>query len=248
MDPRNTAAPVAWIRHQESSRPKAERLFNDPYAQLFDDNLSSEVMEMFTSMPFFAEHIRLRTRYIDETVRTVLANGVRNIVLVGAGFDSRALRMPEISMAGARVIEIDHADQIAEKKRRFAMAGIIPPPHDIFAPADLSKEGELSRALRDAGLAEGSRVHWICEGLFGYLSLEDIAALAKNTADLSGPGSSLVANHVVAVWNTKHLQGAFASSTWKVFPGPSYVELHRKWIGPKVPPGGEEFAFLEARC
>jgi methyltransferase (TIGR00027 family) len=246
MDARHTASPIARIRALEGKRPEAERLFTDPYAALFDDS-SGEVTSIFEQIPFFAEHVRLRTRYIDDSVRGALSVGIRTIVLVGAGFDARALRMPEIAAAGARVVEVDHGDQLAEKRRRLAAAGVDVPERVVFAPADLSEGGALPRALRSAGLAERERVHFICEGLFGYLSHDALRDLAERTAAFSGEGSSLIGNHDIPVWSSEALASAFASSSWRVTAGPRFDHLYRTLIGGEPPPGADDFSFLTAR-
>lgn len=245
MDPRDTAAPIAAMRAKEQERPPGERLFTDPYAHLFAPK-SSEVSGVWAHVPFFTEHVRLRTRFIDDGVRSALERGTRVIVLVGAGFDARGIRMSEIAGAGARVIEIDHGDQLAEKRRLLAAAGVSIPNHVTHADADLSRDGELERALSEAGLAQGTRLHWVCEGLLGYLPIDAIGGLAERTAALSGEGSSLVANHFIPTWSSEALAGAFGSSPWRLTLGPRFDELHRTLIGPVMPEGGELFAFLQA--
>ncbi len=245
MDARHTAAAIARVRRAEGNHPPGKRLFEDPYAQLFDDP-RTEVQAVFDLMPFFVEHIRIRTRFFDDEIREAVARGTRQVVLVGAGFDTRALRMPEL--AGIHVVEVDHADQIANKKLRFEAAGVTLPPTVSFAAADLGEDGGLARALPSAGVTKPSDTLWICEGLFGYLSMPTIAALARDVARFSTPGSRLVANHHAYVWTTAALVETFTRAGFHAEGGPSLTELHLKWIGYDVPPGGEEFAlFLAAR-
>jgi O-methyltransferase involved in polyketide biosynthesis len=156
--------------------------------------------------------------------------------------------MPEVR-SGVRVIEVDHAEQIAEKKRRFAAAGIALPASLVFAPADLGEDGALVRALTSAGLGAtptASAVLWICEGLVGYLSKDAVCAIAANTARFSAPGSVLVANHFTQWWSSSALEEVFAPEGWRVSSGPSFEALHLRWIGPTVPPGSEPFALMVA--
>lgn len=245
MDARHTAAAIARTRKSEGARPANERLFDDPYAALFDD-VSLDVQELFGLMPFFEEHIRLRTRFIDDMVRAAVANGTRHVVLLGAGFDTRALRMPELR-ENVRVLEVDHADQIASKKQRYAEAKVALPTNLSFAAADLMTPGALARALEGAGLRGENRVLWICEGLFGYLSLAAVTEIATSTKKLSAPGSALVANHGIRSWDPETLAQTFTEAGFYVEPPPSYADLYRQWLGPEVKTGWEEFAFLVAR-
>jgi len=245
LNPRHTAAPIARIRALEGERPPGERLFTDPYAYLFDD-ASVEVTSMFEQVPFFVQHVRLRTRYIDDGIRSAVEAGVRTIVTIGAGFDSRALRMTEIGDAGARVVEIDHADQIAAKKAILAEARVSVPAHLTFAPADLALPGALASALGAAGVEEGARVHFLCEGLFGYLSPDACRELAEQTGRFAGDGSSLVGNYFLPVWTVEALEKTFDSSAWKVRSGPLFDELYRTHLAGEPPPGGDQFTFLNA--
>jgi methyltransferase (TIGR00027 family) len=244
MDARHTAAAIARLRKREGTRPPGERLFEDPYAYLFDDT-SLDVQQLFDLVPFFEEHIRLRTRLYDDTVREAVASGVGTVVLVGAGFDTRALRMSELR--SARVVEVDHEDQIASKKRRFAEANVTLPANLSFTAADLMSPGALSLALERAELRGPTRALWICEGLFGYLSLAAVSEIATVTAKLSAPGSTLVANHGIRSWTPEVLATTFTAAGWRVDAPPSYEELHRRWLGAEVKPGWEEFALMVAR-
>jgi len=245
MNPMQTAAPIAAIRAREETFAERERLFTDPYAALFADG-SPEVMELFFRIPFFEEQVRLRTRHIDDSVRRALDAGIRDVILVGAGFDCRGLRMPEIASTGARVIEVDHADQLAEKRRRLAAANVSIPPHVVHAPADLSIPGELERALRAAQAPARVNALWVCEGLLGYLDRDQIRALAEAAALLSAPGARLVANYSRTAWSSDTLDQVFAAAGWRSIETPSFDALYRTHIGPEPPPGSEPFALLEA--
>ncbi len=244
MDARHTAAAIARLRKREGTRPPGERLFEDPYAYLFDDT-SLDVQQLFDLVPFFEEHIRLRTRLFDDAVREAVAGGVGTVVLVGAGFDTRALRMPELR--NVRVVEVDHEDQIASKQRRFAEANVSLPANVSFTAADLMSPGALALALEGAGVLGPTRALWICEGLFGYLSLAAVSEIATVAAKLSAPGSTLVANHGIRSWTPEVLATTFTAAGFRIDTPPSYEELHRRWLGPDVKPGWEEFALMIAR-
>ena len=91
----DTAFSIAAVRAEEASRPHAERLFDDPYAALFRTAgaHAEEGTQRFLKLPFFRDGIRIRTRFIDDVVVAELAAGVDQIVVLGAGFDMRALRI-----------------------------------------------------------------------------------------------------------------------------------------------------------
>src|SRR5262249_62051874 len=115
-DVADTAVTVARIRAEEATLPAGERLFDDPYAQLFTQG-DAEVDARFEAVPYFREAIRLRTRLIDDFVRASLAAGVAQIVILGVGFDCRAERMAEIASSRASVFEVDFPAQLARTTR-----------------------------------------------------------------------------------------------------------------------------------
>src|SRR5689334_13062137 len=101
----DTAFSIARVRMMEGERPAAERLFEDPYAEVFSaaGAHAAEGTKRFLELPFFVDAIRLRTRFIDDVVRDALRAGVDQIVLLGAGFDARGLRLPEIAAHRATI-------------------------------------------------------------------------------------------------------------------------------------------------
>ncbi len=104
----DTAAAVARVRSWESQLPEEQRLFEDPYAHLFaGGEAADEAVQRFLSAPIFREHIRLRTRFIDDAVRAALAAGIAQVVNLGVGFDCRTLRLTEIAEHDAQVFEVD---------------------------------------------------------------------------------------------------------------------------------------------
>jgi methyltransferase (TIGR00027 family) len=170
----DTAYAIAHMRAEEGRRPVAERLFEDPYAGLFADS-GSHAMEgtrRFLALPFFLDGVRLRTRAYDDFVREGLAAGVTQIVLLGAGFDARGLRLPEIPAHGARVYEVDFPDQLANKRRVLAAGGVALPPWVVHVGCDLAAPGfeeRLAAALEAAGFRLGGGARVIMEGVAAYI-------------------------------------------------------------------------------
>jgi methyltransferase (TIGR00027 family) len=153
----DTAFAIAAVRADE------QELFSDPYAARFAalGAHASSGTQRFLSLPFFRDGIRLRTRFIDDTLRAALADGVRQIVLLGAGFDARAHRIA----GGARYFEIDLADQLCRKREVLAREPWIA---DIVCDLTADYEVPLTRALADAGF-EHSRTFVIWEGVTTYI-------------------------------------------------------------------------------
>src|SRR5215510_13964989 len=117
----HTAALVCLYRAIESARPRGTRLFDDPFAPLFLGwrfrtalRLSS-LPVIGAAMPWSLVDghwsgprgtVAVRTRYIDDCLVNALRQGVKQVVILGAGFDCRAHRIRRI--AQSRVFETDH--------------------------------------------------------------------------------------------------------------------------------------------
>src|SRR6478736_3476885 len=136
----DTAFSIAAVRAEECLLPLQERLFDDPYAAVFcaGGKHAEEGTKRFLALPFFRDGIRLRTRFIDDVLGTALVDGIEQIVLLGAGFDARAFRIPAIAARRARVYEIDLAAQLQRKRDLLAAAGMMIPDWVSYVPCDLT--------------------------------------------------------------------------------------------------------------
>ena len=86
----------------------------------------------------------------------------------------------------------------------------------------------------------------MCEGLFGYLSYDDLRTLAATAGRLSGPGSTLVANYNRGSLRPELVSEAFAAAGWHDEPTPTFADLHRTHLGHEPPAGSEAFVLFDA--
>jgi methyltransferase (TIGR00027 family) len=131
-----------------------------------------------------------RTRFIDNEVARAIGTGIEQIVIVGAGYDGRALRF---GGGTNRWIEVDFPATQADKRARLAALGIEPRATVTYAGIDLMT-GDLGAALAGADHDPAAPTLFICEGLMAYLSLEVCASLCVTLRARSGPGSVLTLN------------------------------------------------------
>jgi methyltransferase (TIGR00027 family) len=134
-----------------------------------------------------------RTRWFDDVTVDALGRGVTQVVIVGAGYDGRALRFADGSV---RWIEVDHPATQADKRRRVATLGVSL-AHITFAPVDLVHD-DLGAALAKAGHDERKPTLLICEGLLGYLPLETVVTLLTDLRIRSAPDTVLAVNFRVS--------------------------------------------------
>jgi methyltransferase (TIGR00027 family) len=136
----------------------------------------------------------LRSRYAEDALATAVAQGVRQYVLVGAGFDSFCVRQPRYAHA-LTIFEIDQPASQALKRRRLAEAGLAVPDNVRFVAADLSRE-PLATVLADAGFARAVPAFFSWLGVTIYLPREANLATLRAIATASAPGSELVFTYI----------------------------------------------------
>ena len=131
-------------------------------------------------------------RYAEDEVERCWRSGTRQYVILGAGFDTFALRRTDL--AGLRVYEVDHPDVQALKRERVAAASVEPERLPEFVPVDfeVTALGEALRANRFAP-AERSVFSWM--NTLPYLTREATAATLAEIAGSMAAGSRLVVNY-----------------------------------------------------
>jgi methyltransferase (TIGR00027 family) len=193
----DTAFSIAVVRAEEAEKPECERLFVDPFASIFaaEGEHAAEATQRFLDLPFFRDGVRLRTRFIDDFVREGIASGLDQLVLLGAGFDSRGLRMPEVAAGSVSVYEIDTPDQLRRKRSVLANAAVRLPPHVTDVPFDFladDLESELASALEVKGFRRGAGAMFVWEGVIGYIDDASIDRSLRLMANVGGARSRLV--------------------------------------------------------
>jgi methyltransferase (TIGR00027 family) len=125
-----------------------------------------------------------RTAFYDGVVQAAVADGIAQVVILGAGYDGRGLRF---AAPGIRFYEVDHPATQADKARRLAAVGA-----DLgglhLVPADLARE-DLGAVLATAGHRADEPTAFLCEGLLPYLRADAGERLLRSAHDASAPGS-----------------------------------------------------------
>lgn len=201
-----SAIGVASIRAVESFRKK-DRLFEDRFAIGFMSPVWRVVVELLRlpvigtfilalremQWPGTMGGLMCRTRYIDDALRDALKEGVNQVVILGAGFDTRAYRIPGIDTV--RVFEVDHPAVLAWKKTCLKrMVGMLP-PHVVFVPIDFDQQ-DLSEEMAAAGFRTGVKTFFILEGVTQYITAEAVDATFRYVSRVAVPGSKIVFTYV----------------------------------------------------
>jgi methyltransferase (TIGR00027 family) len=181
-----TGLTIAGIRAAETER--ADRLFADPLAAAFVAAAGSPPSRATARQ---AVALRLwivaRTVFLDELILAACADGTRQVVLLGAGFDTRAFRLAW--PPGVRCFELDTPDVLDSKEQVLTAQHAAPGCARVTVPGDL--RDDWPAALRSAGLRPDQPTVWVAEGLLVYLSPDDVDQLLDRVTSLSAPGSRL---------------------------------------------------------
>jgi methyltransferase (TIGR00027 family) len=133
----------------------------------------------------FKDRMAARTKFFDDFFLDAAAAGIRQAVILAAGLDARAYRLPW--PAGTVVYEIDQPEVIAFKTATLAGLGAEPTADRRTVAIDLRQDWPT--ALREAGFDADQPTAWIAEGLLGYLPPEAQDRLLDNITALSADGS-----------------------------------------------------------
>jgi methyltransferase (TIGR00027 family) len=194
-----TAVGAAMMRARESAR--AGGLFVDRYAAafvaaappIFEDGPDAGDDPAIAALEAaFEEVVVVRTRFFDDFVTRAVASGCRQVVIVGAGLDTRAFRLDWPT--GVRFFELDRPDVLRFKDRVLAENSAEPRCERITVAVDLQQSG-WSTSATDLGLEPGRPTAWVAEGLIPYLANDAAERLLVAVGGLSSPGSHLALDH-----------------------------------------------------
>ena len=127
--------------------------------------------------------IALRSRFAEESAVGAIDQGVRQILVLGAGLDTFAYRLARRD--GLRVFEVDHPATQRDKRRRLAEARIAEPAHVAYVAHDIER-GSMTEALVAGGLDPGQRTFALWLGVTPYLTEEAVYATLGALARFSG--------------------------------------------------------------
>jgi methyltransferase (TIGR00027 family) len=173
------ADPTALPLLPDDARARVERFRAATVPKGFRARFAHEFLDRRSKM------MVARTVAIDDAVR---AADAPQLVILGAGLDGRAWRMPELREVV--VFEVDHPDSQRDKRARIGALTQV--ARDVrFAPVDFTRDS-LDEALGLAGHDASQKTTWIWEGVVMYLALTDIETTLAVVERGSAPGSRLI--------------------------------------------------------
>ncbi len=214
-----TAVQMALSRAIEARRPPADRICYDPFAEQFLHNRYRALLvarplrnavEMAIEHLFPGHHhyVLVRTQYIDDFLLARLAHDIRQLVILGAGFDSRPYRFADW-LRNVSVFEVDHPATSELKRATIVRALGATATRVTYVPVDFDRE-DLACPLERAGYDSDHRTVFLCEGVTPYVSSQGVDATLEFVSARSGKGSAILFDYVLrdALDGTCDLRGA----------------------------------------
>lgn len=199
--PSLTAELAAMMRAVAHHSKPLRSVINDPYARLFCGNrtvpalllhlLLTRINPDLCRVPLAMVQVGIlcalcRHRFMENEVKRLITEGYDQLVLIGAGYDTKSLRLKEKRVS---VFELDHPwtqNRKIEIFRRYNLR----PDNTVFCNCDLSRENP-GDCLKNNGISGNKQTILLAEGVFSYFIQERISEIIRNIASITGPCSMI---------------------------------------------------------
>lgn len=203
--PSKTAETIAMVRVSESKKPEAERVCYDPYAIRF---ISQEVLDFVTNNPekyraLINQNERLvpgarnsivaRVRFFDDIVESAVNDGLEQLVILGAGYDTRSYRIEGLDKV--KIFEVDHpvTQEVKIEKIKEIFSSL--PDHVTYVPVDLEID-DLKQEILKSGYDSSKKTLFIMEGILMYLTPDIVDEVLSFMVHNSGKESAIVFDYI----------------------------------------------------
>ena len=205
--PSETAERVAFCRAWESQKPAEARLCYDPFAEHMIKSevkpfvLTPEGRDFFVkkfAKPFtlgMLDYIPLRTRAMDAYLEEVAAQGLGQLVILGAGYDCRAYRFPQLR-GKVKMFEVDTPGTQEDKKAKLSRHLGSLPDYVSYVAIDFGRD-DLAAGLMRAGFSPGAKTLVTCEGLTYFLDPQALDQTLGFVTSHTPAGSSIIFDYVL---------------------------------------------------
>jgi methyltransferase (TIGR00027 family) len=225
--PSRTAENVAAFRAAESMLPEDQRVCYDPYAIRFTDPDRLDRLTEYADrhFPGLRSYVAARARHFDDVITLAAKTGLSQLVILGAGYDTRAYRIPEFK-GRVRVFELDRSDTQQVKKEKIAEIFGRLPPDVVYVPVDLEAQ-DFGTRLAEAGYSTEKKTLFVMEGLIMYLTPQTVDAVLSFIVHNSGRNSAVLFDYPAGSGNEDSLLGETGED-----------------LGSQTARGGEPFRFF----
>lgn len=193
---------IAMQRFAESSKDEDERICYDPYAIHFinpeivefgikhPEEAKARIEAMENQLPGLSSSIIARVRYFDDIVKESIGDGLQQLVILGAGYDTRSYRIEGLDEK-VKVFEVDHPNTQNFKKEKIIEIFRSLPDHVTYVPIDFETQ-QLGQMLFENGYNESLKTLFIMEGLIMYIPPEAVDETLNFIVNKSGKDSQII--------------------------------------------------------
>lgn len=198
MQASTTAQGIAFVRALESSKPAGERICYDPLARRLVSPAFYLLGKLFAGYaerrgPGVVGFLAARCRYVDDFLQECLKTGLEQLVILGAGLDSRAYRFEQL-LKQVKVFEVDHpATQQVKLGKLKKILGELP-KYVTYVPIDFNEE--TLQKLFDFGYSRQAKTLFIWEGVVHYLAAQAVDQTLEFVLKNSGAESSIIFDYL----------------------------------------------------
>jgi len=196
-----SAQGIAVVRAIESAKPEGERIVYDPYARQMVPGWMYNLVKFFYDLgygdkrgPGVMEFLIARDRYIDDFLQQRLDDDLQQLVILGAGLDSRPYRFPQL-ISGVKVFEVDHPASQATKLGKLKQIFGELPAYVTFVAIDFTEQ-DLAERLSAHGYDPQLKTLFIWQGVTQYLNPAAVDSTLAFVARNSGPGSQIIFDYM----------------------------------------------------
>ena len=182
--------------HYRSGDDIALLLVPTPIRLLLHITPMRKVISRFLAPKGIYEYTIARTKYIDSVIKDALADRFDQILIFGAGFDTRGLRFRK-EAATTTIFELDVPVTQTAKIRQYEKRRLSVPKNVVFVPIDFDTDLLLPK-LEDAGFSRNVRSLYVLEGVLMYLQPQSAHLTLVDIAKSAGAGSEAVFDYVHA--------------------------------------------------
>ena len=189
---------IANVRAYESSKPADERICYDPLAIHFINPKMWEVLvnhpEMAADTETGINSIVSRVRYFDDFVEKYVKEGLQQLIILGAGFDTRAYRIK--GLENVKIFEVDHPETQQYKTRKIKEIFESIPENVIYVPIDFESQ-KIAEKLFNKGYDSSLKTLFLMEGFIYYITPEAVVETLSFIVKNSGNDSAVVFDYLL---------------------------------------------------
>ncbi len=201
-NPSQMAEGIAMQRFAESAKAEDERICYDPYAIHFirpeiiefgikhPEEAKAKVEQVEKLFPGLSGSIMARVRYFDDFVKKSITKGLEQLVILGAGYDTRAYRLDDIKN-DVKVFEVDHPNTQSFKIEKIKEIFGSTPENVTYVSIDFDFQ-KLGPRLLESGYDSSKKTLFIMEGLVMYIPPYAVAETLSFIVENSAKGSSVI--------------------------------------------------------